>query len=377
MKPDIFIHIKIFPRQSPTKKQKNKANRYVYQDVKRVYNTNNYINFAFGLLKGCRLKKIRNYLSLKFRYGQLKSKGDTDNIPFPIALSIEPTTACNLGCSQCPSGLKSFSRPTGNVDLDNAKVWIDNLKDYLFYINFYFQGEPLIHPKLPELIAHAHSYGISSAISTNAHFLTPQKCELLVQSGLSKIIVSLDGLTQASYEQYREGGSLEKVTEGLKNLNAAKKKFGARHPLIEVQFIVFKQNEHEIPELSRFVKKLGVDVLSLKTAQIYDQQSAEKLLPKNPKYLRYSKSENGDFELKNKFKNECWRMWSSSVITQNGDVVPCCFDKDAEHTMGNINEESYADIMNGDKYKSFIKTVFTNRKSIDICRNCSEGSKIY
>lgn len=316
-------------------------------------------------------------MNLKFLYKQLKKTGAAKKTPFPIALSIEPTTACNLGCSQCPSGLKSFSRPTGNIDLDNAKVWIDELEDYLFYINFYFQGEPLIHPKISELIAHAHAKNIRSAISTNAHFLTPEKCESIVSAGLSKIIVSLDGITQASYEQYREGGTLEKVTEGLKNLNAAKNKLGAKHPLIEVQFIVFKQNEHEIPELSRFVKKLGADVLSLKTAQIYDQQSADKLLPNNPKYLRYAKSESGDFELKNKFKNECWRMWSSAVITQNGDVVPCCFDKDADYTMGNINNESYSEILKGEKYKSFRKTVFTNRKSIDICRNCSEGSKIY
>lgn len=322
-------------------------------------------------------KKVWNYIRLKSSYNRLINSGQWKNKPMPIALSIEPTTACNLGCSQCPSGLKSFTRPTGNIDATQAKNWITELKDYLYYINFYFQGEPLIHPKIADLIAHANKNNISSAISTNAHFLSQSKCESLVNAGLSKIIISLDGIKQASYERYRDGGELTKVTEGIKNLVAAKNKFKKKHPLIEVQFIVFKQNEKEIPELKSFVKNLGADMLSLKTAQIYDQASAEELLPDNDKYLRYKKNKEGQFEIKNTFKNQCWRMYSSAVITQNGDVVPCCFDKDADYSMGNINKQSFKSINQGKGYKEFGEKVFSARKQIDICRNCSEGSKIY
>jgi radical SAM protein with 4Fe4S-binding SPASM domain len=300
-----------------------------------------------------------------------------DQMPYPIALSLEPTTACNLGCSQCPSGLKSFSRPTGNLAIEEGEKWLTELKDYLFYINFYFQGEPLIHPNLSALIKHAKSINVRSAISTNGHFLSETKCQELIDAGLSKIIISVDGLTQESYEKYRAGGELNKVLDGIRTLQRKKKENRSAWPLIEVQFIVFKQNEHEIPQLKKVVKTLGADVLSLKTAQIYDQSSAEELLPSNKKYLRYEQNDSGEFVLKNKFKNACWRMWSSAVITQNGAVVPCCFDKDAEYEMGDLRADGYNNILNGATYKAFRERVFTNRKSIDICRNCSEGSKIY
>ncbi len=299
------------------------------------------------------------------------------DMPFPIALSLEPTTACNLGCSQCPSGLKSFSRPTGNLPIEEGKKWLTELKDYLFYVNFYFQGEPLIHPKLSELIEHANTLNVRSAISTNGHFLSEKKCQELIDAQLSKIIISLDGLTQESYEKYRSGGELDKVLKGIKTLKRKKKENKAAWPLIEVQFIVFKQNEHEIPQLKKAAKNLGADVLSLKTAQIYDQSSAEELLPKNKKYLRYNQNETGEYVLKNTFENQCWRMWSSAVITQNGAVVPCCFDKDAEYEMGDLQSDDYKNILNGTTYKAFRQRVFSDRKSIDICRNCSEGSKIY
>ncbi len=299
------------------------------------------------------------------------------DMPFPIALSLEPTTACNLGCSQCPSGLKSFSRPTGNLPIEEGKKWLTELKDYLFYVNFYFQGEPLIHPKLSELIEHANTLNVRSAISTNGHFLSEKKCQELIDAQLSKIIISLDGLTQESYEKYRSGGELDKVLKGIKTLKRKKKENKAAWPLIEVQFIVFKQNEHEIPQLKKAAKNLGADVLSLKTAQIYDQSSAEELLPKNKKHLRYNQNETGEYVLKNTFENQCWRMWSSAVITQNGAVVPCCFDKDAEYEMGDLQSDDYKNILNGTTYKAFRQRVFSDRKSIDICRNCSEGSKIY
>lgn len=345
--------------------------------MKSLFKPYAYFYFALALLGRSSGKKVANYVRLKVGFATLIKNKKWIKTAMPIALSIEPTTACNLGCSQCPSGLKSFHRPTGNIDVNQATTWINELKDYLYYINFYFQGEPLIHPKINELIAHATKCNISSAISTNAHFLSPAKCEALVNAGLSKIIISLDGIKQKSYERYREGGEIQKVTSGIKNLVAAKKKLKKKHPLIEVQFIVFKQNEDEIPQLKSFVKKLGADMLSLKTAQIYDQSSAEELLPKQDKYLRYKKNNAGVFELKNNFKNQCWRMYSSAVITQNGDVVPCCFDKDADYAMGNVNMQSFKAINQSGAYKNFGEKVFNARKQIDICQNCSEGSKIY
>ncbi|MFH1159542.1 MAG: SPASM domain-containing protein [bacterium] len=65
-------------------------------------------------------------------------------------------------------------------------------------------------------------------------------------------------------------------------------------------------------------------------------------------------------------------MWSGCVITWDGLVVPCCFDKDADHCLGDLKTQSFQDIWRGEKYREFRKRIFTERKSVDICRNCTQ-----
>ena len=142
------------------------------------------------------------------------------------------------------------------------------------------------------------------------------------------------------------------------------------------QYLVVKHNEHQLEEALKVSKELGVDEIRFKTAQVYDYKNGNDLIPENEKYSRYKKTKKGDFILKNKLYNHCWRMWSSSVITFDGKLVPCCFDKDAKYQMGDLKEMSFRDIWNGDKYQSFRKRLFTNRQSIDICQNCTEGMEV-
>ena len=141
----------------------------------------------------------------------------------PISLSIEPTTACNLGCPECPSGLKQFSRDTGNLKSENFNRWLDQLSPTLSYLNFYFQGEPFIHNDILQFISKASQAGIYTSTSTNAHFITEKKATEIVQSGLDRILISIDGTTQDVYEQYRVHGSLQKVLDGTKHLVEARK----------------------------------------------------------------------------------------------------------------------------------------------------------
>ncbi len=295
----------------------------------------------------------------------------------PMTLSIEPTTACNLGCPECPSGLKSFSRKTGNLKKEMNERIISELNRSLVYINFYFQGEPFINKRIYDQIQQATDAGIYTATSTNAHFLTPENCQKIIDSGLKRLIISIDGTTQEVYEQYRKEGSLATVLEGTKNMVAAKKKNGASFPNIIFQFLVVKPNEHQIEEVKKLAKEYNVDELRFKTAQVYDYKNGNNLIPENDTYSRYKKNNKGTYVLKNKMSNHCWRMWSSAVITWDGNVVPCCFDKDATHQMGNLSFVSFQDIWTNNGYQNFRKQILTNRKEIDICKNCSEGSKVW
>ncbi len=295
----------------------------------------------------------------------------------PYALSIEPTTACNLACPECPSGLKRFTRKTGNMRFDLYRKIITENHQTLWYVNLYFQGEPYIHPDFFKMIALANRYKIYTSTSTNAHFLNKENALKTVRSGLNRLIISIDGTTQEVYEQYRKNGNLQTVLQGIKNIVAAKKELNSRSPYLVLQFLVVKPNEHQINEAKKLARELGVDTIRFKTAQVYDYKYGNDLIPDNPKYSRYTQNADGTFSLKNKYKNRCRRMWNSSVVTQNGEVVPCCFDKDAQHCLGSIQENPLTEIWHNHSYNRFRNKVFTNRRSIDICKNCTEGTKVW
>lgn len=295
----------------------------------------------------------------------------------PFNVSIEPTTTCNLGCPECPSGLKSFTRPTGNLDYTFYKKTIDEIGDKLIYLYFYFQGEPYMHPKFLELVKYAAQRKIYTVTSTNAHFLTERKARETVASGLDRILISIDGTTQQTYEQYRIGGSLEKVLEGTKNLVQAKREMNSNTPHIVFQFLVVKPNEHQIEEVKQLAVEIGVDEVKLKTAQVYDFENGNELIPSIEQYSRYRKQADGTYKIKNELLNHCWKLWHSCVITWDGKIVPCCFDKDAQHQLGDLTTKTFAQIWQSSLYQSFRSRILKSRKEIDICTNCSEGTKVW
>lgn len=295
----------------------------------------------------------------------------------PIAISIEPTTACNLKCPQCPSGLRQFTRPTGNLKPEVNTQILNQLGKQLQYINYYFQGEPFINPQFLDFVKQARQKNIYVLTSTNAHFIDVKTAKNIITSGLNELIVSIDGTTQQTYSNYRVEGSLSKVLEGVKNIVNTKKKLNSNTPIVTLQFLVTKQNEHQIDDVKALQKSLGADRLNLKTIQVYDYKKGNPLLPSNERYSRYKKDKSGEYSLKNKMSNHCWRMWSTCVFTWDGKIVPCCFDKDAQHQMGNLKINDFKSIWKSDVYQKFRQNILKNRKEIDICSNCSEGSKIW
>lgn len=293
----------------------------------------------------------------------------------PASLSIEPTTSCNLRCPECPSGLRSFSRPTGMLNHETYHRIIDVLYKKLSYLIFYFQGEPYLNPDFLNMVSYANEKKIYTATSTNAHYLTNENAEATVSSGLNRMIISMDGTDQESYEKYRIGGNLEKVKAGITNMIKAKNTIKSQSPFIILQFLLFQHNTHQIPEVQKLARQLGVDRLELKTAQVYDFEKGSDLIPDDDRFSRYH-PKSGKYEIKNKHLNKCWKMWHSCVMAWDGDIVPCCFDKDAKYTMGNINQQSFDEIWNGPKYLEFRSRLLNNRQEIDICRNCTEGLEL-
>ena len=294
----------------------------------------------------------------------------------PIALSLEPTTSCNLRCPECPSGLRSFTRPTGMLQPDLNRKLIDELAPTLTYLTYYFQGEPYLNTDFLKMVSYASEKNIYTATSTNAHYLNDDNCVETIKSGLKRLIISIDGIDQESYGKYRIGGQLEKVLAGTKRLMTWKKEMNSSTPFVIWQFIVFRHNEDQIDAIRSLAREVGVDHLAIKTAQIYDFETGSDLMPLNPKYRRYDTAKQG-FSIRNKLLSHCWRMWHNAVVTWDGKVVPCCFDKDASYRMGDFKKASFKQIWNAAEYQRFRNLILKSRKNIDICKNCSEGTHIW
>lgn len=330
-----------------------------------------------NLFKNLTFKKVFNAGKVLISYKLSKLSGRLIHSGLPISISIEPTTSCNLRCPECPSGLRSFTRATGMLDFKLFQNIINQVKSHVIYLTLYFQGEPFLNPEFLKMVKYARSKKLYTSTSTNAHYLNDNTAKETVESGLSRLIISIDGTTQDTYEAYRKGGKLEKVIEGTQNILKWKKILKSSTPHVIFQFLVVRPNEDQIEEVKRMATLLEVDEVVLKTAQIYNYENGSDLIPRNDKYSRYKQLGNGKWILKNKLENSCWKMWQSCVFTWDGKVLPCCFDKDGKFQLGDLKRGDFSSIWKSKKYTSFRKSVLTSRKEIEICKNCSEGTKVW
>lgn len=318
------------------------------------------------MLRKLTLRKIWNLIRRNISIGvtqrskKLKIKG------MPWSYSIEPTDVCNLRCKECVSGLGIIRRRRGNITLEDFRLAADSIAPYAVNCFLYFQGEPFINPQFAQMVEYASKKKIFVATSTNGHFVTSDNAEAIVRAGLDKIIVSLDGACQQTYEAYRAGGNFQKAVDSIRLLADAKKKLRRNNPVIEVQTIVNKVNENELESVRKIAIEAGANKFALKTMQIERAEDFDVFKTTLDKYSRYD-SHN---QLKHKVKF-CRRILNSAVITIDLDVLPCCYDKDAEIKLGNLRTSSLEEVLSDTRtMEAYSKIEFSEQSRPPMCENC-------
>ncbi len=317
-----------------------------------------------------KIKKATNLLLSGYSYLKSTLTGIPAVYGMPVSIGVELTNNCNLHCPECSSGSGLMTRKRGYMEIGLFDRLFAELQPYLYNFNFYFQGESMLHPQFFTFLQSAKS--VHTIVSTNGHFLSVENAEKLARSGLNKLIISMDGIDQATYSAYRKNGDVELVKEGIRNVSEAKNRFHSGMK-IELQVLVNKLNESQIPDIYKFARKMNVSV-KLKSMQITGKERIAFWLPGKPGYRRYN-LKNGEYKIKNQMPDRCLRLWLNPVITWDGKVVPCCFDKDATHILGDLTQDSFREIWNGPKYRIFRKCLLSGRKTIEICRNCTSGMR--
>ena len=306
------------------------------------------------LLKTVTARRLLNAVKLRISWAVSRCLKNPLAWGMPEALSVEPATACNLHCPECPVGNGTLKRPSENLSFHDFEQIVDKVSPWCQYLSLYFQGEPFLNPQMISMIHYAKQKKMFVASSTNGHFFDNATAKRTVESGLDKLIISLDGATPEIYRKYRVDGDFGTVIAGIKNLVKWKQTLKSGTPVLVVQFVVFRHNEHQISEIKKLVASLGKIRLEIKTAQLYGFETKQNILPKNNKYSRYDFDGNQP-RIKSNLSNHCWRSWHSGVVTVQGNWVPCCFDKDADFAMGNLLTDSLLSVWKNTQYEDFRK----------------------
>jgi MoaA/NifB/PqqE/SkfB family radical SAM enzyme len=294
----------------------------------------------------------------------------------PMMLMVEPTNHCNLECPLCPSGNGEMTRARGIMPFEHFQRVFDPLADDLLLLLLWNQGEPFINKELTRMVRHAAERNVPTITSTNVHYVrTDEEAEDIVSSGLSELILCLDGVDSETYVKYRVGGNFERVLDGIDRITRAKRRLGLTSPLIHLQFIIMKHNEDQIEAARGLARKYGVDRLSLKTAQVYTDDDVTEFLPTDESLSRYDYEADG-LKTKSRLKNTCRHLWYSTVVNWDGSVSPCCFDKDVHYGLGHtLDGSTFDEVWAGDRYTRFRNEILADRSAVPICNNCSEGLK--
>lgn len=326
-----------------------------------------------ALLRTISWHRLLNAMQLTYSYLYSYKNKKASLKGYPMAFAIEPTSICNLKCPECPTGANLLKRPRGMIDFEHYQQVLKQLTDKLIYLNLYIQGEPLMHPEFGKMVLEAKKYRLFTSTSTNGHYMNPAIAKQLVDGKLTRLIFSVDGTNQESYGLYRVGGDFEKVKKSINQIVQAKKEAKSNYPIVVMQFIVFRHNEHELPIVRKLARSLNVDKLEIKTAQL--NSFGNKRPPLNIRFSRYADAIGK--VMKRKTLNRCWKQWHSGTITWDGNFAPCCYDKDAQFSFGNTHNDTVQNIWHNNKSLSFKNKILTDRNSIDMCNNCPEGHSLF
>lgn len=309
-------------------------------------------------------KKLFNYAGIKI---SVKLKNPKNKF-YPPTLGMELTNKCNLSCPLCVRARDKLNRPVGVMSFKNYKTVIDSLSDYLIHVRLHAWGEPFLNPDLVKMVHYAHYKGIYTNFHTNGHFLTEKKINGLIDAGLDEITIALDGMSQKTYEKYRQGGDFQIVRDGVKNFCEIKKQRKANNPYINLQFIVMSHNEHEIEKMKKFAEEINVDRLIIKTVNgfLVEDKYAKEFIPKKTSNSRYLVS--GD-KLKFKDENPCNYIFMENKINWDGTVSLCSHDvTHGGYVGGNFFKDNIKDVIFGEEFIEARRKSLT--KSFEMCKKC-------
>ncbi len=274
---------------------------------------------------------------------------------FPIHLDIESTNACNLRCPFCAVTYKNWGPyRCGYMDMALFKRIIDEgVENGLCSIKLSLRGEPMLHPRLVEMVKYAKEKGILDIyFNTNATLLDEDRINQLIDAGLDRISISVEGITKEVYESYRVGAKYEDVLSNLKALKRIRDKRGLSYPQIRVQTVLLPELREGFPQYVEFWQETADEVAYLDTRRETPDDDHRGLV--------------ADWA--------CPFLWQRMAILWDGTLLPCLMHGVSDFnlmSLGNVKEVSIKEMWQGKKatqYRELHKSGQAHKlEACDIC----------
>ena len=299
----------------------------------------------------------------------------TSSFGLPPIIQIEPSTLCNLHCPLCPTGSNSISRPRITMSMEIFDQLMAELADSLIAIYFFCFGEPFINKNLTRMIKACTKQNILSFTSTNGHFIQSMSEAIeVVESGLSTMIIAVDGSSQEIYQKYRRGGELKKVKQCISLIEEAKVKLNSPYPYTNMRTVVTKDNQDDLENLKKMAEDLGVNMFSYKSVGC--MPSKGEFSNFEPTKVELQRFEYKDSQRKHTQPFQCIFPFRQPIVFSDGTVVGCEYDHNLEMAFGRIGEKPFAEMWNSLNSTRLRKSIQKMTDRPAFCQNCPYQDRI-
>jgi len=286
--------------------------------------------------------------------------GQTRPWVYPQRMYIESTNVCNLRCVMCPTGRQEIERRKGFMDFDLFTRIVDEMAAHVETTTLHIWGEPLLHPRLLDMIAYCRDHNLRCEISTNATLLDEEKALGIINAGLDKIYLCLDGVTKETYEAVRRRASFETTHRNIRRFLELRKEHGRTRPQVNLQIIQMSKTQAEVDDFVRNWTIEGVDRINVKPFDSWAGQVDE---------INSLQTENHDGLLP---RYACPNLWYHVHIYWDGSLAMCDRDFNVAHPLGNVKEgvmKAWRGALMADLRRRHVQD---NLADVSPCNTCKE-----
>jgi hypothetical protein len=286
--------------------------------------------------------------------------GQTRLVPWPDRMYIESTNLCNLGCIMCPTGRKEITRPKGFIDYDLFKRIVDEMAPHVHATTLHIWGEPLMHPRIFDMIAYCRANGLRSEISTNSTLLDERKAKKILDTGLDAIYLCLDGMRPETYEAIRVNADYKRTNQNIRRFIDMKIASGLKRPYINLQMIQMQKTAPEVEEFVKVWSIPGVDNINVKPFDSWAGQDQN---------ISLLSTEQPVLPVK---RYPCPNLWYHVHIYWDGNLAMCDRDYNSLFPLGNV-KDGVMKAWNGPEMQELRRLHVTNQVGgVSPCNTCTE-----